>query len=75
MLIEFYGVTQEITGEESIRLSSIKDISSLKEWLFNEYPAIIDIPLIFAVNNEIINNNTLLKKTDKIAVMPPFSGG
>ncbi len=75
MLIEFYGITQDIAGCDSMEWLAPADTEVLMRQLKKQYPAIEELPIIFAVNNQIVSKNTPLKASDNVAVMPPFSGG
>lgn len=64
----------EVTGKSEIK-SNAKDVNSLKENLFNEFPKLKKYKFQIAVNKEKIENNISLGDDDEVALLPPFAGG
>ncbi|MBN1251815.1 MAG: MoaD/ThiS family protein [Bacteroidales bacterium] len=71
----FFGILTDISKQSKIELSGIENISSLKSYLWNTYPEIKNMDFRIAVNKEIINDSTVFKNGDEIALLPPFAGG
>ena len=82
MIIKYFAWLKTITDieEEVITDSSIKDINSLKKYLFKKYPKmkkhIENGNLIrVAINLSYTFENDTIKDDDEIALFPPVSGG
>ncbi|HLO79825.1 MAG TPA: MoaD/ThiS family protein [Chitinophagaceae bacterium] len=73
--VMFFGQLTEITGSSRLAVADVRDTDALKEKLFQDYPSLSAAKFRIAVNNKIINDNTLISEDSKIAFMPPFSGG
>lgn len=68
-----FGQIAEITGKELILETA--DFDSLKLKLIQKFPELSDKKLAFAVNKKLVQNNVILKESDVVALMPPYSGG
>ncbi len=70
----YFGAAQEAAGkaEEEIRAG---DTASLRNQLISKYPALARIPFRMALNKVILNENSELRESDIIAILPPFQGG
>ena len=75
--ILFFGQLSEITGLSHLMQDNpaLKDIDSLKEYLFLKYPGLKAYNFRISVNGEIHDGNTSIKPDDEIALLPPFAGG
>ena len=73
--IKYFGLLTEITGcaDEQFDFSGTT-VNELLLELSTKYPELITNDFKVAVNQEIVSNDTLIKD-DKIALLPPFSGG
>ena len=71
----FFGVLAEVTGSAFRHYSGIGSFSDLKSRIFDEYPQMVHYNYRISVNNELINEEPVLKSGDEIAFMPPFAGG
>jgi molybdopterin converting factor small subunit len=47
----------------------------LRALLLEKYPQLEGVEFVFAVNRQIVHQNTWLGQNDEIALLPPFSGG
>jgi molybdopterin converting factor small subunit len=56
-------------------IEDIKDTESILLYLVERFPEIRNAKYVIALNNEVIQNNTVLKEGDNLAFLPPFSGG
>jgi molybdopterin synthase sulfur carrier subunit len=73
--VMFFGQLTDITGNTRLEVKDAKDTDSLKEQLFQQYPALSRAKFRIAVDNKLVNDNTAIHAGSKIAFMPPFSGG
>lgn len=51
------------------------DTDGLLAALCEQYRPLSGRKLLLAVNNKVIQTNTVLKDDDVVAIMPPYSGG
>ncbi len=75
MKILYFGITSEITQQNSEELDNIKNLYELKKNLFERYPKLEEISFQISVNQQLIRENQDLSATDEIALLPPFAGG
>jgi molybdopterin synthase sulfur carrier subunit len=73
--VMFFGQLTDITGLARLVVEDVQDTDALKEKLCRQYPALSQAKFRIAVDNKLINNNTVISAGSKIALMPPFSGG
>lgn len=76
--VKYFGIIADFTKkkEEEFHLNeAINSIQSLQSHLEKLYPEIKKTAYSLALNQSIINENTLLQSQDEIALLPPFSGG
>jgi molybdopterin synthase sulfur carrier subunit len=71
----FFGSITDITNTNQIMISGCVDTQSLMNELINRFPSIVNKKYFVAVNQKMIQENTLLNAEDTVALMPPFSGG
>ena len=71
----FFGVLAEVTGTGFKHYRDVKSISDLKIRIQDEFPEIVHYNFRISVNNEITDNDLILKSGDEVAFMPPFAGG
>lgn len=75
MEVLMFGQLVDITKTASLHMESIVDTNGLLIDLRNRFPALQSAIFIVAVNGEIIQENTPLDESKKVALLPPFSGG
>ncbi len=75
MKILFFGSLTDVIGEADLCLNGIADTDALQQFLKAQYPMLSSAKYFVAVNQKMISENTLLKPSDTVALMPPFSGG
>ena len=75
--ILFFGSTAEIAGTRNLdrHCEDVETVSDLICKLSMDYPALANHKLLFAINEEYADPNTLLKDGDEIAVFTAVSGG
>ena len=71
----FFGVLSEVAGIDCRHYEDVKSTGDLKHRILDEYPEIEHYNYVMSLNNEIINNDRLLRDGDEVALMPPFAGG
>jgi molybdopterin converting factor small subunit len=74
MKILCFGITREIIGqfEYEIALKKNAKVKDLKAKLITQFP---DFQRLSSVNTEYANDETPIKPTDEIVLIPPVSGG
>lgn len=72
--IILFGHLADIAGN-IISVENASDTDSLVKALHNKYPALADKKYVIAVDKQVVNENTVLKNDNVVALLPPFSGG
>lgn len=79
--IRLFATLRNITGKDQIELE-IKGESKFKDFvsdLRSRFPQVVDMidkkRVLVSVNQDLADENTIIKDGDEIAIMPPFSGG
>ena len=75
MEVLFFGQLTDLTGVATLSCDHVADTDQLLAQLKEKYPALATATFMVAVNNHMINRNTIIEPGSKIAIMPPFSGG
>lgn len=73
----FAGIAEKI-GQAQIEIENNDlTVEQLVQYLANEYPIIEnELPnAMIAINEEFVNETTIVKSNDVVAVIPPVSGG
>ncbi len=71
----FFGSLTDHTRLSELIMDLVEDTNQLKQVIMQSYPGLKMAKFIIAVNKQMIQENTILKKGDIVALMPPFSGG
>lgn len=71
----FFGVLAEVTGTNQKICRDVKSINDLKHRIQDDFPEMEHYTYRISLNNELINEDTILKSGDEIAFLPPFAGG
>jgi molybdopterin synthase sulfur carrier subunit len=71
----FFGQLTDVTNTGMLRLQGATDTDHLLKMLYEKFAGLKGKKFAIAVNNIIIEKNTKLSHNDKVALMPPFSGG
>ena len=72
--IIIFGQLADITGS-TLSLENVTDTNTLVKELHSLYPVLSDSKYVIAVNNKMVNENTILNANSTVALLPPFSGG
>ena len=79
--IRFFAILRNIVGKDQIELE-IKGESKFKDFVSDlriRFPQVVDMidkkRVLVSVNQDLADENTIIKDGDEIAIMPPFSGG
>lgn len=71
----FFGIISEVAKTGFRHYSNIGSFDNLRLRIADDYPEFIHYNYRIAVNNEIINDEPVLKDGDEVAFLPPFAGG
>ena len=71
----FFGVLAEVTKTSFTHYRGVSSFRELKMRIMDDFPEIAHYNFRVAVNNEIVNEDPVLKDGDEVAYMPPFAGG
>lgn len=71
----FFGVLAEVTKTSFMHYRGVSSFEGLKMRIKDDFPEIDHYNFRIAVNNEIVNEDPVLKDGDEVAYMPPFAGG
>jgi len=78
LVIELFGITREIIGTPRLEYKSDTqlNVAELLDKLKEEYPSLQKLRLLMvAVNTDYATPEQILNSNDKIALIPPVSGG
>ena len=70
-----FGILSERADTSKFIVEDVKDKNELMQKIAMEYSFLKKTNYLIAVNQEVINNNIVLRDGDEIALMPPFAGG
>jgi molybdopterin converting factor small subunit len=73
--IIIFGQLTDITGEQNLVVSDVRDTDQLIAKLNTMFPAMSGSKYVLAVDKRVISDNTILENNSTIALLPPFSGG
>jgi molybdopterin synthase sulfur carrier subunit len=71
----FFGILTDIAKTGFKHYRNVTSFNDLKHKIEDDYPEFVHFSYRIAVNNEIINEEPVLKDGDRVAFMPPFTGG
>ena len=69
----YFGAAQDAAGRTEEQLTA-GDTASLRNQLISKYPALNQIPFRMALNKTLLKEESALRKSDIIAILPPFQG-
>jgi len=70
----YFGTAQDAAGKKEEEITAA-DTASLRSMLILKYPALGSIQFRMALNRVLLKEESILKKSDTIAILPPFQGG
>lgn len=75
--IKAFGICKDWLGGREVTLDfEGATVEQLRSNLIHRYPQMSQLPsLLIAVNREYADDQTILKATDEVALIPPVSGG
>lgn len=77
--ILFFAQTAKLVGQDEAQLSIAAglNLGAVKQEIFVNFPQLSDISasLLWAVDEEMVDDSFTLEEGQLVAVMPPFSGG
>ena len=71
----FFGVLSEAAETGTKFYNDVKSLEHLKIRICDDYPQMVHYSYRVSLNNEITDEDRLLKDGDEIALLPPFAGG
>jgi sulfur-carrier protein len=71
----FFGVIAEVTGINYKNYMKVNSLNQLMLRIKDDFPDVANYNFRMSINNEIIDNDQLLKDGDEVALLPPFAGG
>ena len=75
MNIMVFGQLEDITGASIISIDEVKDTEQLLNSLYIRFPQLKEKKILIAVDQKIIQENTVINDQSIVALLPPFSGG
>jgi len=79
--IKLFAVLKKLAGKEEIQVN-VGESMKLKDVLLQikgEFPQVVDLvrerKVMVSVNQEIADENTVIKNGDEVGILPPFAGG
>ncbi len=77
--VQFFAILKERAGAESVQFQMEEGatLNDLKRKLVEKYGNALKLnnSIVFAVNGLVVRDNIKLKHNDKVALLPPVSGG
>ena len=73
--ILLFGRLTELLGHERISVEDIYDTDTLRKYLLDQYPVLLDVKYHIAVNQQSVQTKKTITDGMIVALMPPFSGG
>lgn len=71
----FFGQLTDKVGCSATKMNNPGTIAAFKKAIVEEYPLLKHAKYTIALNNKIAEDTETIQVHDKIALMPPFSGG
>jgi molybdopterin synthase sulfur carrier subunit len=72
--IKVFGQLSDSTRKAEMRMQ-VADTDDLQKQMRELYPELQGKNYLIAINEFMINENTILEENDTVALLPPFSGG
>lgn len=71
----FFGVLTDAAKTNEVKVEGLKSLDEVKNYVFQNYPEVMNFSHIIAVNRDITKENISLSDGDEVAFLPPFTGG
>ena len=75
MNIMVFGQLEDITGSSVVSINKVTNTELLLKAIYDEYPLLKQKKILVAVDQKIITEKTEIGEQNKVALLPPFSGG
>jgi sulfur-carrier protein len=75
MNIMIFGQLEDITGASIISIDEVTNTEQLLNSLYIRFPQLKEKKMLIAVDQKIIQENTVINDQSAVALLPPFSGG
>ena len=73
--VRFFGQLTDRTGCNTVSLEDPLDTDNLIRQLNERFPALAGAKFMLAVDNKMIQANSILSDGCRVDLLPPFSGG
>jgi molybdopterin converting factor subunit 1 len=75
--VRCFAAVREILGTDALQVTVPPgtSVEALRQMLGAKAPALLRVPVAFAVNRDYARGDTLLRHGDEVAFIPPISGG
>lgn len=73
--VKFFGPFVSIAGRDLLQIKDVKDISSLRKEIFQQFPEMERHTFSVFVNKQVVKGNLMLNDGDTVGMLPPYSGG
>ena len=73
--IILFGQLTDIAGHDTVTVENISDTDGMVKEIDKLYPSMSGVKYLIAVDKKVIQENTVIGETNKVALLPPFSGG
>jgi len=70
-----FGKISEFISNQKLEIEGVETTDDLKKHLEEIFPNLASIKYKLALNKNLVQQNSEIKNSDSIAIMPPFSGG
>ncbi len=75
LTIRFWGVTSDVSGLRHTQFPLVRTAGQLRKKLEENYPGLSKWYYLLLVNGEKPGEQDLLRKDDRVDLIPPFAGG
>ncbi len=73
--LKTFGRLTELTGGVQHILPAVTDTDALRQQLAQQFPELAGVRYFIAINNKMVQENTIIPENAVLALLPPFSGG
>jgi len=70
-----FGKISEFIDNQKIEIGAIGTTDALRAFLEKNFPMLAGMKYKLALNKDLVQHDTQIHHLDRIAIMPPFSGG